>query len=185
MKYFTPRLLAMDVDGVLTDGTVSWAVDTSGGLLELKGFNVKDGLGISLALAAGLEVAWITGRRSAIVEKRAAELGVRHVMQWARNKRQVLEELTGSLGLAREQVLYIGDDLNDLPAFAAAGVRVAVADAVAEVRAAADWVTEAHGGSGAVREVVERVLREQGRWDEAVAAFMARLEAEQGGPTKQ
>lgn len=181
VNFFTVRLLAMDVDGVLTDGTVTWGVDGAGELQELKGFNVKDGLGISLARAAGLEVAWITGRRSAIVERRAAELGVREVAQWARNKRVVLEELTGRLGLAREQVLYIGDDLNDLPAFGAAGIRVAVADAVAEVRQAADWVTKASGGAGAVREVAEQVLRSQGRWEEAVAAFMARLDAEQAG----
>jgi 3-deoxy-D-manno-octulosonate 8-phosphate phosphatase (KDO 8-P phosphatase) len=175
----------MDVDGVLTDGSVCWGVEAGGALLELKAFNVKDGLGISLARAAGLEVAWITGRRSAIVEKRAAELDVRYVAQWARNKRRVLEELTARLGLTREQVLYIGDDLNDLPAFAAAGTRVAVADAVAEVQDAADWVTEARGGAGAVREVVERVLRAQGRWDEAMAAFLARLEAEQDRPPAQ
>jgi 3-deoxy-D-manno-octulosonate 8-phosphate phosphatase (KDO 8-P phosphatase) len=173
------RLLAMDVDGVLTDGEITWCAGPSGELSELKSFNVKDGLGLSLARAAGLHVAWITGRVSPIVERRAAELGVQEVCQWARNKQAVLREIVGRLDLRPEQVLYIGDDLNDLPAFSAAGVRVAPADAVPAVREQADWVTDAGGGRGAVREVVEAVLRAQGRWDEAVAAFLARLEAEQ------
>lgn len=176
------RLLAMDVDGVLTAGDVVWGQDPSGGLLELKAFNVRDGLGISLARSLGYEVAWITGRASGIVQKRAEELGVREVLQRSRDKRVVLTSLTLRLGLEREQVLYIGDDLNDLPAFDAAGVRVSVADAAAEVRDAADWVTAAPGGKGAVREVVDHLLRQQGRWDEAVAAFLDRLRQEQDRP---
>jgi 3-deoxy-D-manno-octulosonate 8-phosphate phosphatase (KDO 8-P phosphatase) len=172
-------LLAMDVDGVLTDGSITWGVDAGGMLLELKSFNVKDGLGISLARAAGLRIAWITGRTSPIVEGRAAELGVHEVCQWARNKQRVLEEVTARMGLAREQVLYIGDDLNDLPAFAVAGVRVAVADAVEAVREQADWVTTTPGGRGAVREVVETVLRAQGRWEEGLQSFLSRLAEEQ------
>lgn len=176
------RLLAMDVDGVLTDGTIGWAATRDGGLIELKGFNVKDGLGLSLAKAAGLQVAWITGRISPIVQHRAAELGVTEVCQWARNKRVALGELTERLGLTREQVLYVGDDLNDLPAFDAAGVRVAVADASPVVRERADWITEAAGGHGAIREVVETVLQSQERWEEGVRAFLARLEEEQDRP---
>jgi 3-deoxy-D-manno-octulosonate 8-phosphate phosphatase (KDO 8-P phosphatase) len=104
------------------------------------------------------------------------------VLQRSRDKRVVLTSLTLRLGLEREQVLYIGDDLNDLPAFDAAGVRVSVADAAAEVRDAADWVTAAPGGKGAVREVVDHLLRQQGRWDEAVAAFLDRLRQEQDRP---
>lgn len=173
------RLVAMDVDGVLTDGSIVLGVTAAGDPIEAKSFNVKDGLGISLLLAAGLEVAWITGRVSPIVERRAAELGVREVVQWARNKRRSLTELSRRLGLSREQVLYLGDDLNDLPAFDAAGVSVAVADAVSEVRDRADWVTAAAGGRGAVREVAEELLRAQGRWQEALAAFLERLEREQ------
>lgn len=181
-KLNSVRLIAMDVDGVLTDGAVTWAVDPGGTYTELKSFDVKDGLGLGLALAAGLEVAWITGRLSPIVERRAAELGVRHLRQWSRNKRRSLLEVTERLALRPEQVLYVGDDLNDLPAFDAAGVRVAVADAVAQVRERADWITRAPGGRGAVREVVEAVLRAQGRLEQAVAAFLARLEAEHDRP---
>jgi 3-deoxy-D-manno-octulosonate 8-phosphate phosphatase (KDO 8-P phosphatase) len=169
----------MDVDGVLTDGTLLLGSTASGEAVELKGFNVKDGLALGLVRAAGLEIAWITGRVSAVVARRAAELGVREVCQWARNKRQALAELTARLGLTREQVLYIGDDLNDVPAFEAAGVTVCVSDAPAYIRVHADWVTTRPGGHGAVREVVEQVLQAQNRWDEAVAGFLARLRAEQ------
>lgn len=170
------RLLAMDVDGVLTDGAITLGFGESGERIELKSFHVKDGLGLGLARAAGLEIAWITGRVSPVVERRAAELGVRHVRQWARNKRRVLMELCASLGLQAEHALYIGDDLNDVPAFEAAGVTVTVADASDCIKSRVDWVTRLPGGHGAVREVVERVLQAQGSWDRAVAGFLSRLE---------
>jgi 3-deoxy-D-manno-octulosonate 8-phosphate phosphatase (KDO 8-P phosphatase) len=172
----------MDVDGVLTDGNVVWGVDEAGKLLELKEFSVRDGLAISLIRTLGYEVAWITGRTSAIVEKRASELGVREVHQGSRNKQAVLAGIMERLGFAREQVLYMGDDLNDLPAFEAAGVRVTVADAATDVRDRADWVTAAAGGAGAVREVIEHLLRTQGRWEEGVEALLARLRTEQSRP---
>jgi len=185
-KLQTIRLVAMDVDGVLTDGTLLLGATASGEAVELKGFNVKDGLALGLARAAGLEIAWITGRVSAVVERRAAELGVREVCQWARNKRQALSELSTRLGFAREQVLYIGDDLNDVPAFESAGVKVCVSDAPTYIQVHADWVTARPGGHGAVREVVEQVLQAQNRWDEAVEGFLARLREEQEqGPTIQ
>jgi len=176
------RLIAMDVDGVLTEGGITWGGDAAGGLIETKTFNVKDGLGISLALAAGLEIAWITGRTSAIVARRAAELRVREVHQQARDKRVALGRLMERLGLDREAVLYVGDDLNDLPAFEVAGVAVAVADATATLRRRADWVTDAAGGAGAVREIIETVLQSQDRLDAAVAAFLDRLRQEQSAP---
>ncbi len=176
------RLLAMDVDGVLTDGSITWGAGPDGGLIELKRFNVRDGLGISLVQSVGLEVAWITGRVSPTVARRAEELKVREVVQWARDKRRALRDLMERRSFHPEEVLYLGDDLNDLPAFEAAGVRVAVADAVPAVRERADWVTEAAGGAGAVREVVDAVLRAQGRWEEALAAFLARLREEQDRP---
>jgi 3-deoxy-D-manno-octulosonate 8-phosphate phosphatase (KDO 8-P phosphatase) len=169
----------MDVDGVLTDGRITWGVSVDGALQESKSFDVKDGLGISLALSAGLQIAWITGRQSPLVERRARELKVTHLCQGARDKRSVLGGLIERLGLRAEQVLYVGDDLNDLPAFAAAGTGVAVADAVDAVKSAADWVTEAAGGHGAVREVIDGVLTAQGKMDEAVRVFLARLEVEQ------
>lgn len=173
------RVLAMDVDGVLTDGRILWGADSDGDLLELKAFDVRDGLGLGMAQTVGLQVAWITGRTSAIVRKRAEELGVREVHQRSRDKRAVLTGIMERLGLPREAVLYIGDDLNDLPAFDAAGVRVTVPGAPAEVVEQSDWVTQAPGGRGAVREVVETLLKAQGRWEEAVQAFLARLREEQ------
>src|SRR5688572_4488108 len=173
------RLLAMDVDGVLTEGGITWSAFPDGSLYESKTFSVKDGLGISLAIAAGLHIAWITGRQSALVNRRAQELKVTHLCQGARDKRAVLAAYAKGHGLTSEQVLYIGDDLNDLPAFEFAAVKVAVADAVAELKSAADWVTVAPGGRGAVREVIDAVLAAQGIKDEAVGTFLARLEAEQ------
>lgn len=172
----------MDVDGVLTDGGIQWGVGPGGELIELKQFNVRDGLALSMARTVGLEVAWITGRRSAIVEKRAEELGVREVHQGSRDKHAVLTGIMERLGLTPEQVLYVGDDLNDLPAFAAAGICVTVSDAPEELKSRAHWVTETPGGRGAVREIVEAVLKAQGRWDRAVEAFLARLRQEQGRP---
>ncbi len=184
------RLIAMDVDGVLTEGLITYVttVNSSAGepgnraVEEAKTFSARDGLGLSLARAAGLELAWVTGRVSPVVRKRADELRVHHVCQWARNKRRVLGDLLAQLGLRAEEALYVGDDLNDLPAFEAVGIKVAVADAAQEVRDAADWVTETPGGRGAIREVVEGVLRGQGRWEEAVRTFLAELEKQQDAP---
>jgi len=173
------RLIAMDVDGVLTDAGIAWGIHDDGSFLESKTFNARDGLGISVALIAGLEIAWITGRRSALVERRASELGVVHVIQRARDKEVALTGLVRRLGLEPVQVLYIGDDLNDLPAFEAAGIRVAVADAAPGLQLLAHWVTERSGGHGAVREVLETVLQAQERWIEGVQSFLARLREEQ------
>lgn len=173
------RLLAMDVDGVLTDGSILWSARPQGGpLLETKAFSVKDGLGLTLARVAGLQIAWITGRTSGVVERRAVELGVTELHQWARNKRLVLEEIKGRHALPATAVAFVGDDLNDVPAFKASGVRIAVADAAPEVRELADWVTVAAGGQGAVREVVEAILRAQGRWEEILGRYYERLERE-------
>lgn len=173
------RLVAMDVDGVLTDGRIGWSAVSSGELCESKTFSVRDGLGIGLARAGGLEIAWITGRSSAVVAKRAQELKVTHLRQGARDKSRLLAALAAELGLPREAVLYIGDDVNDLLAFEAAGVRVAVADAEEIVRRTADWITQARGGEGAVREVIEGVLAAQGLLDEARTRFLAGLREEQ------
>ncbi len=173
------RLLAMDVDGVLTAGDVTWIIGTNAAVAEAKSFNVKDGLGLGIVHHAGIRTAWITGRRSDVVEYRGRELGIGHICQGARDKRAVLASLTNRLGLTQNEVIYIGDDLNDLPAFSVAGVRVAVADAATEVRDAADWITAARGGCGAVREVCERLLHAQGRWDDGVQKFLRKLEAEQ------
>ncbi|NLC57617.1 MAG: HAD-IIIA family hydrolase [Armatimonadetes bacterium] len=163
------RLLAMDVDGVLTDGVLY--LGRSGE--ELKAFHVHDGLGLALARGAGLQVAFVTGRSSEAVRRRAGELGVEHLLEGVRHKGEALRDLARRLELPREAVAFVGDDLNDLPAFAACGLPIAVADAPARVRAAAAWVTQARGGRGAVREVVEGILAVQGRLDDAVARYLA------------
>jgi 3-deoxy-D-manno-octulosonate 8-phosphate phosphatase (KDO 8-P phosphatase) len=154
------RLLAMDVDGVLTDGRI--LLDPQG--QEWKGFHVHDGQGITLARRAGLPIAWISGRASAVVEQRAAELQVAWVYQRVTDKVQVLQELLHHTGLAAPAVAYIGDDLGDIPVLRRVGLPIAVANALPAVQACARWVTRRAGGQGAVREVIDLLLRAQGHW---------------------
>ena len=141
------KLLALDVDGVLTDGTIN--IGDNGELY--KGFNAKDGLGISCALRSGLKVAIITGRKSEIIHKRSAELGITLLCEGVKDKYAELIKLTKELALTKEEVAYMGDDLNDLPAFRAAGFSFAPQDAVTEVVNNADCVVQKDGGRGAVR----------------------------------
>ena len=155
------RLLVADADGVLTNGTI--ALDADGRRLGF--FSVRDGMGVHLALHAGLEVAVVSGAVSPALRARAGELGIRHLCLGVQHKDRAVRELLRATGLGPEQALMIGDDLNDLPAFHAVGVAVAVADAVSEVRRSAHHVTRARGGAVALREVVELVLRAQGSWD--------------------
>ena len=161
-------LLALDVDGVLTDGSIN--MGAQGELF--KSFYAQDGLGISVALRSGLQIAIITGRKSEIIHRRAQELGIQMVQEGVKDKYLALEQLQNQLGLSRGQVAYMGDDLNDLPAFRAAGVTFAPADAVEEVREAASFVTEAAGGRGAVREAIAMILRAQNKWQQIVNAYL-------------
>jgi 3-deoxy-D-manno-octulosonate 8-phosphate phosphatase (KDO 8-P phosphatase) len=161
------RLLALDVDGVLSDGRVIYASDGS----ELKAFNIKDGLGIKLLQRAGITVAIITGRRSAVVGRRATELGITELIEGREDKLAALRELCERLGLTLAECAYMGDDLPDLGAIRAAGLGLTVADAVAEVRTAANWCSAASGGAGAVREACEWLLRQRGEWPAIIAEF--------------
>lgn len=161
------RLLALDVDGVLSDGRVIYASDGS----ELKAFNIKDGLGVKLLQRAGVTVAIITGRRSEVVGRRAGELGITHLLEGREDKLTALRELCQHLGLDLAECAYMGDDLPDLGAIRAAGLGLTVADAVAEVREAADWCSAAVGGAGAVREACEWLLRQRGEWTATLAEF--------------
>lgn len=156
------RLLICDVDGVLTDGRIVY--DSSGA--ETKAFNVRDGSGLKYWARAGdgRQAAILTGRASTVVERRAEELGITLLEQEAKDKAPALERLLRAAGVSGDQAAYVGDDLPDLPAFWRVGYRIAVADAVAEVRQAADYVTHLGGGAGAVREVIEMLLRAQGAW---------------------
>lgn len=160
------QLLLLDVDGVLTDGSVTY---TSAGD-EIKSFHVRDGSGLKFWHLAGMRSAIISGRISATVERRAAELGIATVLQGREDKLQAFDTLLHTTGFRAEQVCAVGDDLPDLPVIRRAGLGVAVADACPELRDAADFVTSTPGGRGAVREVIEWLLKLQGRWDGMIAA---------------
>ncbi len=165
------KLLALDVDGTLTDGGVFY--DDAG--TESKRFHIQDGLGIVLAGFVGLKVAWITGRVSPIVERRARELGVGLFRQGVRDKAVALQEVTIRAGVLPSEVAYMGDDLNDIPALKIASVRIAPANAVNEVKHLCHMVTYSEGGYGAVREAIESILRARGDYDIAVGAYLLSL----------
>ena len=161
----TIRLLCLDADGVLTDGTV--LVDDQG--VESRRFNVRDGFAIRQWLALGGEIAVISGRGGESLAHRCEGLGIQRVHQSVEDKAAVLESLLSSLGITAEEVAMVGDDLPDLPILRMVGYPIAVADAVPEVLDVAAWTTSRHGGDGAVREVIEHILRGAGRWDEVKA----------------
>ena len=161
------ELILSDVDGVLTDGGILY--DNQG--IEIKKFHIRDGLGIKLWQRAGHKFGVLTARTSHIVKVRASELGIDIVRQGFESKLPVAHEIFRELRLSPEQVCYIGDDLTDLPVIRHVGLGVAVADASSEVRAAARHITRLAGGQGAVREVVELILKAQLRWDEMVQAY--------------
>lgn len=160
-------LLALDVDGVLTDGSIYYGNAGE----ELKAFNIRDGLGIKLLQRAGIKVAIITGRQSEIVLRRARELGIADVVQGRDDKREALLELCQSQGLTPAECAYMGDDLPDLGAVTLAGLGMTVADAAAAVGAAADWQSNLPGGGGAVREACEFILAARGELERLEAEF--------------
>jgi len=162
------RLLALDVDGVLTDGQLYFQADG----IEIKAFNVQDGHGLKLLKRAGLQVALITGRDSPTVSRRAAALGIQHVFQGVEKKLPVLRELVARLGLEFDQVAYCGDDMPDVGAIRRAGVGISVPNAPDYIRRHADWVTERAGGHGAAREIADTLLRAQGHWDAVIDTYL-------------
>jgi 3-deoxy-D-manno-octulosonate 8-phosphate phosphatase (KDO 8-P phosphatase) len=163
----TIQLLLLDCDGVLTDGGVTWSEDG----IEQKTFHIRDGLGIKLWQQAGGQVGIVTGRSSRVVEWRARELGIDFVRQGVGDKLAVVADLVAAAGLGWEAVAYVGDDLPDLPVVSRVGLGVAVADACPELRAAAGLVTSLPGGQGAVRELIERLLKARGGWEELIASY--------------
>jgi 3-deoxy-D-manno-octulosonate 8-phosphate phosphatase (KDO 8-P phosphatase) len=167
------ELLLLDVDGVLTDGSIVYTAEGN----EIKRFHVRDGSGLKFWHALGKRSAIISGRRSPAVERRALELGIAPVCQGCAAKLPALEVLLAESGLRPEQVCAIGDDLPDLPVLRHSGLAIAVADACAEVRAAAHYTTRRPGGNGAVRDAIEWLLRLQGLWDRTVAGFTGHREA--------
>lgn len=162
------RLLALDCDGVLTDGSLLYGNDGE----ELKAFSILDGLGIKLLRASGVEVAIITGRKSEIVTRRARELGIGQLLQGREDKLVALRELASRLDIGLDAIAYCGDDLPDLPAIRAAGLGLAPANAYALVREHADWVTTLRGGAGAVREICDLVMQAQGTLEPALAHYL-------------
>lgn len=166
-------LLACDVDGTLTDGSMT-VHDSE----EIKTFSVYDGLGTRLAMANGLKIAWITGNVSVTVTRRAQALGVEDLYQGSWLKSDAVQDLCKRHGLSPDQIAFIGDDLNDLPAFEYAGFSFATANAVPEVKARADIVTQRTGGSGAVREAIETIFKVRGEWNNAVERFLDELATE-------
>jgi len=161
------RLILFDVDGVLTDGTVVMHSDGS----ESKNFHIRDGAALVWAQRAGLSVGLLSARTSGATAHRAAQLGIRIVSQGATNKSGAYDEILHRAGLEHTAVAYMGDDLLDLPVLTKVGLSAAPADGAPEVRERVDWVSPSGGGRGAVRELIELVLRAQNRWDDIVQEY--------------
>lgn len=164
------RAIVLDCDGVLTDGTLVY--DRGGD--SARAFFVRDGSAMKLALAEGLKVAVLSGRTSEALARRAAELGLSECVQGRRRKLPAWTELLGRLGVEEGETAYMGDDFLDLPLLARAGLAACPADASPEARAAAHFVAPSPGGHGAVRDLVELVLRSRGAWEAAIERDLAR-----------
>ena len=162
------KLLLMDCDGVLTDGRL-WLLENGD---EQKSFNAQDGLGLALFHRAGLRSGIITGRSSEAVARRARELGVEFLRQGDPHKLKAFDEVLRLAELQEDEVAFIGDDLVDIPLMRRSELAIAVADAAAETRSAAHYVTRAEGGRGAVREAIEVILKAQGRWNDLVEEYL-------------
>lgn len=173
------KLFLMDVDGTLTDGSVSLIsttvadASTPATVTEMKTFNAQDGQGLSLANTMGIQTGFITGRRSPAVAKRAEELRVTFVYLGQAKKTQAFEECLQKAGVTEEETAYMGDDLPDIPLAQRSGLAVCVADGAPELKAVCHFTTQRLAGRGAAREVIELILKAQGRWDEAVPLALA------------
>jgi 3-deoxy-D-manno-octulosonate 8-phosphate phosphatase (KDO 8-P phosphatase) len=168
------KLFLMDVDGTLTDGGVMLiSLPNDGGVAEMKGFNSQDGMGLKLAHTMGIRTGFITGRKSPAVSQRAKELNVEFVYLGQATKMAAFDECLQKAGVQEEEVAYMGDDLPDMPLSKRAGLAVAVANAAPELKAVSHFVTRSRGGDGTAREVVELILKAQGRWEEAIPKALA------------
>lgn len=165
------RLLLMDVDGVLTDGKLYNVPDPSGKMVETKGFDSQDGIGLQWLSWKGIKTGLISGRNSPATVERARQCKFAYVYQGHIEKIPILEEILADAGLNRDQVAYIGDDFTDVVIMRRVGLAIATANARPEVQRAAHLVTSKPGGQGAVREVVELLLRAQGYWEEILAKY--------------
>lgn len=162
------KLFLMDCDGVLTDARI-WVLENGE---DQKAFHTRDGLGLDLLHRAGLKSGVISGRISSALTRRAERLGMSYVRQGCEDKEQAFAELVADAGLTNAEVAFAGDDLNDIPLMRQSGLAIAVADAALETREHAHYITQARGGHGAVREIVELILKAQGRWDDLVRRYL-------------
>ena len=168
------RLFLMDVDGTITDGSVNLiSLPNDGGVAEMKSFNSQDGMALKLAHTMGIRTGFITGRKSPAVSQRAHELSVEFVYLGQATKMQAFEECVQKAGVQLDEVAYMGDDLPDMPVAKRSGLAIAVANAAPELKAISHYVTERAGGDGSAREVVELILKSQGRWEEAIPKALA------------
>jgi 3-deoxy-D-manno-octulosonate 8-phosphate phosphatase (KDO 8-P phosphatase) len=167
------RVLLMDVDGTMTPGIVCLQAFPDGSVAEMKVFNAHDGAGIKLASIMGIRTGLITGRDSPATARRAREASMEFVVQGQPKKLESYKAILLRAGVTDEEVAYVGDDLPDLPLLQRAGLAVAVGDAVPEVKRAAHYVTTVDGGMGAIREVVELILKSQGKWKKAIPQAIA------------
>lgn len=163
------QCLICDVDGVLTDGLIY--IDNANN--EQKAFNIQDGLGLKLLMAAGIHVAVITGSQNAVIDHRMKQLDIRHYFKGQINKQAAFDQLKSTLNMDNDAFAYVGDDLPDLPIMQQVGLGIAVSNAVRQVRDIAAWNTECHGGRGAVREVCDLILNAQNKLDQALKTFLA------------
>ncbi len=161
------KMLLLDVDGILTDGRITYGSDGT----ETKSFDVKDGHGLKLIQRAGIEVGIITGRQSTIVEHRADELGIRILYQGVKDKSVPFLEILEKYNLDEEEIAYVGDDVVDLPILLKVGFAATVADAMLDVRKNVHYVATLPGGRAAVREICDLILKESGRWDGVAAKY--------------
>lgn len=162
------KLFLMDCDGVMTDASI-WILENSE---DQKAFNTRDGLGLDLWHRAGLKSGVISGRVSSALTRRAEKLGMSYVCQGCDDKEKAFAEIVSAAGLTNAEVAFAGDDLNDIPLMRQSGLAIAVADAAFETRENAHYITQARGGHGAVREIVELILKAQGRWDDLVQHYL-------------
>ena len=169
MDYSKIKLLVLDVDGVLSDGSIFMSASGD----EIKAFNVKDGSGMKYWMRCGGKIAWITGRECKLVENRAAELGIDILRQGCKVKLPAYQEVLAELGVSPEETAVVGDDLPDIPMLMRCGFSAAPSDAVEEVRTRADYVCTAAGGRGCVREVVELILKNTGKWEQIMERYLS------------
>ena len=163
------KLLILDCDGVLTDGRIYMMPDGD----ETKSFDVKDGHAIVMLQRAGIKVGIISGRKSSVVRARAKELGIAHLHEKAWVKTEAYEQMLNEEGLSDEQICYIGDDVVDIPLLKRVGLAVSVGDAVEEAKQFSHLVTARAGGRGAVREVIELIMKAQNKWADALARYIS------------